>query len=49
MFEYLPLLFALACPLGMLAMMAAPALVRRFRRFGEDGAGERSAGAPQAR
>src|SRR6266542_4214625 len=26
MFEYLPLLFALACPLGMLAMMAAPAL-----------------------
>ncbi len=30
--ELLPLLFALACPLGMLAMMAGPALARRFAR-----------------
>jgi hypothetical protein len=30
--ELLPLLFALACPLGMVAMMAGPALARRFAR-----------------
>lgn len=28
----LSLLFALACPVGMMAMMAGPALVRRFAR-----------------
>jgi hypothetical protein len=28
--QELPLLFTLACPLGMIAMMAGPALVRRF-------------------
>jgi hypothetical protein len=32
MSELLPLLLVLACPLGMLAMVAAPALVRRFTR-----------------
>ena len=32
MSELLPLLLVLACPLGMLAMMAAPALARRFTR-----------------
>jgi hypothetical protein len=32
MLQLLPLLFALACPLGMTAMMAGPAVVRRIRR-----------------
>jgi hypothetical protein len=32
MLKLLPLLLVLACPLGMLAMMAAPVLARRFAR-----------------
>jgi hypothetical protein len=32
MFELFPVLIALACPLGMVAMMALPALGRRFAR-----------------
>jgi hypothetical protein len=34
MSQFLSLLFGLACPLGMAAMMAGPALARRFRRPG---------------
>lgn len=32
MLEFLSLLLVLACPLGMGAMMFAPALVKRLRR-----------------
>ena len=32
MTELFPLLIVLACPLGMVSMMALPALGRRFRR-----------------
>jgi hypothetical protein len=32
MTEFLPPLIALACPLGMVSMMALPALGRWFRR-----------------
>jgi len=32
MSQQLPFLLALACPLGMAAMMGTPVLVRRFRR-----------------
>jgi hypothetical protein len=32
MMEFLPVLLALACPLGMAAMMAGPLLIRRLAR-----------------
>jgi hypothetical protein len=44
--ELLPLPLALACPLGMLAMMAAPALARRVARRTERPDGARSTTMP---
>jgi hypothetical protein len=46
MSQLLPLLFALACPLGMAAMMAGPVLLRRLTRRTGDADANGSAGPP---
>jgi hypothetical protein len=48
MYSLLPVLLALVCPLGMAAMMAIPALRRRFGRTRSPADGASSSG-PDAR